>query len=206
MTAILRPQEKPLLNRPWYSLSPLWQGDETDVKQGLPHSQLAPPWQILILGDGSPTRHLQLLTGEKTEVDVIDMSPIGDEEDGAPMKISLIPGPRLRRQVWLRTASGQRLAYAASWWSANQVDEYLENRSLPIWESLSRLHTELYRDVQGLYYGHSPELEIAFGEKGAFWGRHYLFWHARQPLTLIYEVFSPYLRKYLGEMRIDQLE
>ncbi|MDJ0542875.1 MAG: DUF98 domain-containing protein, partial [Microcystis sp. M53599_WE4] len=26
MTAILRPQEKPLLNRPWYSLSPLWQG------------------------------------------------------------------------------------------------------------------------------------------------------------------------------------
>jgi chorismate lyase len=86
------------------------------------------------------------------------------------------------------------------------VDEYLENRSLPIWESLSRLHTELYRDVQGLYYGHSPELEIAFGEKGAFWGRHYLFWHARQPLTLIYEVFSPYLRKYLGEMRIDQLE
>jgi chorismate lyase len=64
----------------------------------------------------------------------------------------------------------------------------------------------LYRDVQGLYYGHSPELEIAFGEKGGFWGRHYLFWHARQPLTLIYEVFSPYLRKYLGEMRIDQLE
>ncbi|MCZ8058450.1 MAG: DUF98 domain-containing protein, partial [Microcystis sp. LE19-12.2C] len=53
MTAILRPQEKPLLNPPWYSLSPLWQGDETDVKQGLPHSQLAPPWQILILGDGS---------------------------------------------------------------------------------------------------------------------------------------------------------
>jgi hypothetical protein len=98
LTAILRPQEKPLLNRRWYPLSPLWQGDETDVKQGLPHGQLAPP-----------------------------------------------------------------------------------------------------------YYGHSPELEIAFGEKGTFWGRHYLFWHARQPLTLIYEVFSPCLRKYLGEMRIDQL-
>lgn len=179
----------------------LWQGDETDVQKGLPHSQLAPAWQILILGDGSPTRHLQLLTGEKTEVDVIAMTPIGNQTDGAPKQIQTVPQPWLRRQVWLRTASGQRLAYAVSWWDANHVDEYLENRNLPIWESLSRLHTELYRDIQGLYYGRSPALEKAFGEAGPFWGRHYLFWHDRQPLTLIYEVFSPYLRKYLGPMR-----
>ena len=184
----------------WNSLSLLWQGGEAGVKQGLPHSQLAPPWQILLLGDGSPTRHLKLLTGESTEVDVIDMSIIGRESDGAPSQIQSINGPRLRRQVWLRTASGQRLAYAASWWEASQVDEYLENRSLPIWESLSRLHTELYRDIQGIYHGHSPFLEAAFEEKGPFWGRHYLFWHDRQPLTLIYEVFSPYLQKYLGPM------
>ncbi len=186
----------------WHSLKTIWQRGEEVVHQGLPHSLLAPAWQILILGDGSPTRHLLLLTGERTEVDVIDMSPIGDKNDGAPMDIEAVSAPRLRRQVWLRTASGQRLAYAASWWDANHVDEYLQNRSLPIWESLSRLHTELYRDIQGIYYGHSSELEIAFGEKGPFWGRHYLFWHDRKPLTLIYEVFSPYLRKYLGEMSI----
>jgi chorismate lyase len=182
-------------------LSSLWQGGEEVVQKGLPHSQLAPPWQILLLGDGSPTRHLQLLTGEKTEVDVIEMSLIGSEDDGAPEAIEAIPDPRLRRQVWLRTASGQRLAYATSWWDANHVDEYLQNRALPIWESLSRLHTELYRDVQGIYYGHSQELEIAFEQTGPFWGRHYLFWHDRKPLTLIYEVFSPYLRQYLGEIR-----
>jgi len=29
------------------------------------------------------------------------------------------------------------------------VDEYLQNRALPIWASLTRLRTELYRDVQG---------------------------------------------------------
>ncbi|ELR99124.1 chorismate lyase [Gloeocapsa sp. PCC 73106] len=185
----------------WNSLDLIWKGGEEIVQTGLPHSQLAPPWQILLLGDGSPTRHLRLLTGEPTEVDVIDMSHIGMDEDEAPCQIQAVPGPRLRRQVWLRTASGQRLAYAASWWDASLVDEYLQNRSLPIWESLSRLHTELYRDVQGIYYGDSTALATAFAQPGPFWGRHYLFWHARQPLTLIYEVFSPYLTKYLGPIR-----
>lgn len=88
---------------------------------------------MLLLGDGSPTRHLQLLTGELTEVDVIDMSLIGEDPDGAPEPIQVLSGPLLRRQVWLRTASGQRMAYATSWWEAGHVDEYLQNRSIPIW-------------------------------------------------------------------------
>ena len=171
------------------------------VQQGLPHTQLAPAWQMLLLGDGSPTRHLQLLTGEPTEVDVIDMSPVGMDADAAPNQIQAVPGPRLRRQGWLRTTSGQRLAYATSWWEASHVDEYLQNRSLPIWASLARLRTELYRDVQGIYYGQSDALESAFGQTGPFWGRHYLFWHHGRPLTLIYEVFSPYLTNYLGPMQ-----
>ncbi|MFM1843469.1 MAG: putative chorismate lyase [Cyanobacteriota bacterium] len=186
--------------RPWHSLDLLWQGDEAAIQRGLSHQLLPPTWQILILGDGSPTRHLQLLTGEKTEVDVIDMSLVGDDLDGAPPQIQTVPDPHLRRQVWLRTQSGQRLAYAVSWWDASHIDEYLQNRSLPIWESLSRLHTELYRDIQGIYCGHCPALETAFAETGPFWGRHYLFWHDRKPLTLIYEVFSPYLARYLGPL------
>lgn len=182
----------------WHKLTPIWQGGEELVKIGLPHNQLSPPWQILLLGDGSPTRHLRLLTSESIEVEVIDMSLIGDDLDNAPIDIKKIPSPRLRRQVWLKTARGQILAYATSWWEASHVDEYLQNRNLPIWESLSRLHTELYRDIQGIYYGESEALETGFGEKGPFWGRNYLFWHSGKPLTLIYEVFSPYLSKYLG--------
>lgn len=188
----------------WHVLDTIWQGGEDVVKTGLPHDKLAPAWQILLMGDGSPTRHLRLLTGEKIQVDVIDMSLIGDDGDNAPVDIEKVPKPRLRRQVWLKTESGQRLAYASSWWDANHVDEYLQNRSLPIWESLSSLHTELYRDIQGVYYGNSQVLESAFQEKGPFWGRHYLFWHDRKPLTLIYEVFSPYLSKYLGSMSISK--
>ena len=200
MPANLQPQKEIIPQNQWNCLDPVWFGGEEVVRLGLPHQKLAPTWQVLLLGDGSPTRHLQLLTGETTEVDVIEMSLMGEEDDGAPDAIKYISGPRLRRQVWLRTSSGQRLAYAASWWDANHVDEYLENRSLPIWESLSRSHTELYRDIQGIYYGESKSLELAFEENGPFWGRHYLFWHDSRPLTLIYEVFSPYLAKYLGKV------
>jgi len=186
----------------WNALDVLWEGDERAVRDGLPHTQLAPAWQILLLGDGSPTRHLKLLTGEPTEVDVIDMSPIGRDRDGAPDLIQTIPGPRLRRQVWLRTASGQRLAYAASWWEASHIDDYLQNRQAPIWDNLSQIHAELYRDIRGVRYGTSAVLEEAFQSSGPFWGRHYLFWHNGQPLTLIYEVFSPDLSKYLGQMSL----
>jgi len=190
--------DKTLITTSWNALTPIWEGGSEVVKTGLPHQQLPPAWQMLLLGDGSPTRHLQLLTGEPTEVDVIDMSAIGMDNDGAPNSLQVVPGPRVRRQVWLRTASGQRLAYATSWWEARNVDEYLENKSLPIWASLAKLRTELYRDVQGIYCGESPALAQAFGETGPFWGRHYLFWHRGEPLTLIYEVFSPYLQRYLG--------
>jgi chorismate lyase len=192
-----------ILPNSWHSLTPIWAGGEEVVKRGLPHTQLAPTWQLLLLGDGSPTRHVQLLTGEPTEVDVIDMSAIGMSSDHAPDMIQMLPGPRVRRQVWVRTASGQRLYYAASWWEASHVDEYLQNKSLPIWASLARLRTELYRDVQGIYYGNSAALESGFQEKGPFWGRHYLFWHHGKPLTLIYEVFSPFLTKYLGAMNSE---
>jgi chorismate lyase len=184
----------------WHRLDPLWQGDEAVVQNGLPHDRLAPAWQILLLGDGSPTRHLKLLTGEPTQVDPIEMSVVGMDTDGAPDLIQTVPGPRLRRQVWLHAASGQRLAYAASWWDANHVNEYIQNPSLPVWDNLARLHSELYRDVQGIIYGENAALESAFGQPGPFWGRYYLFWHSGQPITLIYEVFSPYLTKYLGAM------
>jgi chorismate lyase len=183
----------------WHRLQTLWEGDEQVVQLGLPGSQLTPAWQILLLGDGSPTRHLQLLTGEPTAVDVLEMTPVGHSEDGAPRAIAQVPGPRLRRQVWLRTATGQRLAYAVSWWNEAQVDAYLRDKSIPIWASLAEQRTELFRDVRGIQIGHSQALEEAFAAKGPFWSRHYLFWHHGRPLTLIQEVFSPVLDRWLGE-------
>ncbi len=198
MTVIWKDNNSATLPQQWHCLSPIWEGGKEIIQTGLPHTQLSPIWQMVLLGDGSPTRNFQILTGEPTEVDVMEMVPIGEDDDGAPESIELIAKPRIRRQVCLRTASGEKLLYATSWWNVDRVDEYLKNRSLPIGKSLSRSHTELYQDIQGIYYGKSSALDKTFGESGPFWGRHYLFWHDRQPLSLIYEVFSPCLQKYLG--------
>ena len=42
------------------------------------------------------------------------------------------------------------------------------------------------------------KLRRQFGLPGPFWGRQYLFWHEGRPLTLIHEIFSPALQRYLG--------
>ncbi|MBW4441008.1 MAG: chorismate lyase [Plectolyngbya sp. WJT66-NPBG17] len=201
MTATFQPTDTAILPTTWHCLDPIWEASELEIQQGLPHSKLSPAWQMMLLGDGSPTRHLQLLTGEPTEVDVLDMSPIGFATDNAPSAIEQIPGGRLRRQIWLKTASGQRLGYATSWWESSHIDEYLQNRSEGVWANLSRSRMELYREIKGLHYGRSAALEAAFGYSTPLWGRHYLFWHHGKPFTLIYEVFSPYLEKYLGKAR-----
>lgn len=54
---------------------------------------------------------------------------------------------------------GQALVYATSWWNEDTVNEYLQDKRLPIWASLSTARTELYRDVQALYHGTSPFLD-----------------------------------------------
>jgi chorismate lyase len=196
------PHDSPAANvLDWQRLSLTWQSNQDALQLGVPRNLLAPTWQVLLLGDGSTTRHLQLLTGEQISVDVIDMSPVGMGMDHAPELIQSVPGPRLRRQVWLKDASGNRLAYAVSWWEASHVDEYLCNRKLPIWASLADLRMELYRDIRDVSLGDSKFLAAAFGYDGPFWGRYYLFWHDGKPLTLIYEVFSPYLELYLGSAR-----
>ncbi|MFZ4557613.1 MAG: chorismate lyase [Pseudanabaena sp.] len=180
---------------------PMWQGSETDIRQGLPFNLLSPTWQMFLLGDGAPTRHLQLLTQSDISVDVIAMTEIGDDDDHAPSDISLIAGPRIRRQIWLRSQkTGEIFSHATSWWSVATMQKYLQDPSLPIWVSLNQKYTELYRDLKGIYKGACPQLADAFGypEVDSFWGRHYLLWHGGEPITMLYEVYSPAIGKYLG--------
>lgn len=179
---------------PWLRLECWWEGDESQLPAGM----LSPWWRLLLLSDGSLTRHLQFLTGQEIRVQVIDMSPVGWVQDGAPAELSQIEAPWVRRQVWLETEAGERLVYATSWWPAELVDQYLQNRDWPIWTSLRELRLELYRDIRRLYYGTSAPLAREFGGSEPLWGRHYLFWHQGRPLTLIYEVLSSRLNRYLG--------
>lgn len=103
---------------------------------------------------------------------------------------------------WRSAAGGaHNLVYAASWWNAPLARHYLADASQPIWASLSKGRTELYRDIRTVTYGPCARLEAAFGVAGPFWGRDYVFWHDGAPLTVIHEIFSPSLSQYLGPQR-----
>jgi chorismate--pyruvate lyase len=184
----------------------LWQ---TDLVGGALNGALWPslsgPWRLLLLGDGSPTRHLESLTGRPVEIELIAMGPqlrAGDDGARPPAEVEELASPLLRRQVWLRC--GERtLAWAESWWNQSQAEEHLQRRDQPIWRSLTANRAELFREVDGLARVDAPWLADRFGRPGPFWSRHYRFFRGGRPLTVIREVFSPELERWLGPAAPD---
>ncbi|MXW40165.1 MAG: DUF98 domain-containing protein [Synechococcus sp. SB0668_bin_15] len=57
----------------------------------------------MLMGDGSPTRHLQLLTGQRVEVELIGMEPETLPSSQRLHEVTELNGPLVRRQVWLRS-------------------------------------------------------------------------------------------------------
>jgi chorismate--pyruvate lyase len=190
-------------SRLWPSPTPLWQAAPEDVAVGLcghgePSTpQLSGPWRLLLLGDGSPTRHLQSLTGRLVQVEVIAMESDHRSDAEAPAEVAELDPPLVRRQVWLRCGE-QTLAWAESWWNQQQAEQHLKQRNQPIWTSLTANRAELYREVDGLALVEAPWLEEGFQRRGPFWSRHYRFFRGGQELTVIREVFSPLLEQWLG--------
>jgi chorismate-pyruvate lyase len=192
-------------------LRQLWGiGVETLALETLP-LPLSGPWRLLLLGDGSPTRHLESLSGRPVEIELIAMAPetaaAADARCGAPPppEVGELAEPLLRRQVWLRCGD-QTLAWAESWWNQTQADAHLQQREQPIWRSLTSNRAELFREVDGLAQVTAPWLEEGFGRGGPFWSRHYRFFRGGLPLTVIREVFSPALETWLGVATTDTAE
>ncbi|MCH9715339.1 MAG: chorismate lyase [Cyanobacteria bacterium] len=187
-------------------LHQLWGiGVETLGLETLP-LPLSGPWRLLLLGDGSPTRHLESLSGLPVQIEVIAMGPEPAPPLAAagtppsappPAEVAELALPLLRRQVWLRCGDST-LAWAESWWNQTQADAHLQQRDQPIWHSLTAGRAELFREVDGLAQVEAPWLEQGFGRSGPFWSRHYRFFRGGQPLTVIREVFSPALERWLG--------
>ena len=182
--------------RLWPSPEAIWQAEADAVAAGEAPS-LSGPWRLLLLGDGSPTRHLQSLTGLAVEVEVIAMADDPDPGREAPAEVEELERPLLRRQVWLR-CGGDTLAWAESWWNQHEAELHLRQRSQPIWRSLTAERAELYREVDGLALVNAPALESGFGCPGPYWSRHYRFFRGGRELTVIREVFSPRLQSWLG--------
>lgn len=195
--------EKFSQHSPWHKLTDLdWHSTPKDIHKGLPPDLLSPLWQMLVLGNGSPTRLLQLLTGGTIAVAVIDTEVIGDSLDNGPSELKLIGTPRVRRQIWLKSAQTNAIfAYAVSWWHKQDLESFLPDPNLPIGTNLNNQRLEVYRDLRAVYRGKCPTLDPVFGENSlpqTYWGRYYLMWHQGKPLNLIYEIFHPRLQDYLG--------
>ena len=159
----------------------------------------------MLLGDGSPTRHLRLLTGHEVQVNLIAMQPEPNPDATAPQEVRELKPPLLRRQVWL-ICDSHTLAWAESWWNFDEAEKHLHNRNQPIWDSLTKGRSELFREVDGLGLVAADWLESAFGQTGPFWSRHYRFFRQERELTVIREVFSPEREKWLGPTPRQELQ
>jgi len=174
----------------------IWKASKENVLSGKGNQKLSGPWQLMLLGDGSPTRHLKLLTGHEVAIKVISMA-MENNKDGIPEEVNELEPPLIRRQVWL-TCGELTLAWAESWWNYQEAEKHLQNKNQPIWKSLTQGRSELFREVDGLALVNANWLKLEFQEEGPFWSRHYRFFREQKELTVIREVFSPKLEEWLG--------
>ncbi len=186
--------------KPSILISPklIWEAPTEAVLSGQGLQKLPGAWQLMLLGDGSPTRHLRLLTGHEVEIELIAMEEELQPSKEAPIEVKELKPPLLRRQVWLKCASNT-LAWAESWWNNIEAEKHLQNKHQPIWKSLTQGRSELFREVDGLALVDANWLESKFERKGPFWSRHYRFFRQDKELTVIREVFSPSLELWLGK-------
>ena len=158
---------------------------------------LPPFWRLMLMSDGSPTRHLQSLTGDEVEVDLITMQPETEIPPQCPNGAQdLVVAPYLRRQVW-KHCGEEALMWAESWWNQQTAQEIFHDRNVTIWRNLTRDLVELNRDIDQLGQVRNPRLQQRFGRTGPFWSRSYRLFKGGQVLTVIREVFSPALESYL---------
>ena len=198
-----------------------------DRKNSLLWQKLSPAWRVLLLSDGSVTRHLSVLGGKgflsddddddkdatssllsesNVKVEVTSMKPCARDKS-QPEDVVKIKGPLVQREVYLRYDDDGNdgepkknknpnppLVYACSWWNANALEKFMKKREETMWSNLRKENVELYREVRRVYLGKNRRLAKAFGCEDLYeeiWARHYIFWSGGEPVTVVFEAFSP---------------
>ena len=185
----------------WWPLQLHWQGEPDPVQPEL--VQVDPVLRLLLLGDGFTTRNLAALIQEPIQAHLLDTGRVDlqAEQGTAPKSMQQLArdlgrlgSPLMRRRVWLCGATSQQpLLYATSWWNSEHLVQYLPHPDRPIGQNLIQEKLETFRELRGLYHGEADPVARLLQCPGPFWARHYLLLHRGQPLTVIYEVFSPRL-------------
>lgn len=196
----------------------------------IPHHSLAPLWQLLLVGDGSPTRLLAILTGCQTTIDLIDAQDIArgdnctEESIPRPSEVAALQGPIIRRRIVMRAGDGPPLMYAVSWWNAADYAKHMPVPYLPIGRTIATGKLEIHRSLHAVYRAacRGPLAELfgvqcsanqsdglgsntdssSISDSDDVWARHYTMMHGGKPLCVIGEAFSPRLRQFLGPQRV----
>ena len=180
----------------------LWESNASVFLDKNNYPEIPGAWKLMLLGDGSPTRHLQLLTKQETKIELIGMYLDDELLKDTPKEINQLTKPLVRRQVWIKN-NNLTLAWAESWWNIEAVNMNLTNKKEPIWKNLTKDRSELFREVDAISIVDSHWLQEEFSTKGPFWSRNYRFFRNKKPLTIIREVFNPYIEKWLGNSGLE---
>ena len=181
----------------------LWEESSFIFLEKNKYPEIPGAWKLMLLGDGSPTRHLQLLTKKETKIELIGMNYDEGFSKETPKEIHQLTKPLIRRQVWIKN-NDITLAWAESWWNNEAVNMNLPNKKEPIWKNLTKDRSELFREIDTIAIVNSNWLQKEFSLAGPFWSRNYRFFRNRKPLTIIREVFNPYIEKWLGHSGIEE--
>ena len=181
----------------------LWESNASVFLDKNNYPEIPGAWKLMLLGDGSPTRHLQLLTKQETKIELIGMYLDDELLKDTPKEINQLTKPLVRRQVWIKN-NNLTLAWAESWWNIEAVNINLTNKKEPIWKNLTKDRSELFREVDTIAIVDSDWLQKEFSCTGPFWSRNYRFFRNKKPLTIIREVFNPYIENWLGNSGIEE--
>lgn len=152
-------------------------------------------WDQFLRSDFSPTVFFEEQTGGPIKIEIISTIELLTVEgsDQIPEEIQrrivkLTP-PIVQRETYLCSHKNQILAYAVSWWNAEDYQEYVQNGNRTIWSNLSA-HPGIKREIVDVFLIESDELKRDFQSKGPYPARQYYFNHNGKAITFIQEVFS----------------
>ena len=86
-------------NKLFESPEVLWKKNASFFLEENKFPDISGAWKLMLLGDGSPTRHLQLLTNKETKIELIGMNLDNKSHEEAPGEINQLKEPLIRRQV-----------------------------------------------------------------------------------------------------------
>nr|ALL97362.1 ycf21 [Pyropia endiviifolia] len=145
-------------------------------------------WKVILLGDGSFTRHCQIITYGETTITHISTSIYSKPQNLLQSYVN--------RQVWIGNNLKNKLIFASSWWNSDKYEAIYKYPSRAIGSVFIQSELDCYRDIHGIFLGYSAELESFFSVSGPFWGRYYTLFHEEKPISIIYEIFSPLLENF----------